>query len=200
VEGQREDPQGLECTSCHEAHGNWGALINRERGVIRTTADGDSLSDNDAWVENAQIYVGTTLKYLHLSGTVWQGCTAPNAGGTCTDLTTTDSEGQTVYFYGYKLLSGVPELLVGQRRRELGGRRESARPGSLVRRVPHPSRPFGVRGTYHNHPTGCTACHGNPSADQTSKDFPHTSTFGDFLLSYPDGLCIGSCHTAGSLP
>jgi predicted CXXCH cytochrome family protein len=48
-------------------------------------------------------------------------------------------------------------------------------------------------GTFHNHPTGCTACHGNPTGDATSTDFPHTSKFGEFLKAYPDGLCI-SCH------
>ena len=53
-------------------------------------------------------------------------------------------------------------------------------------------------GTYHNHPTGCTSCHGNPN-DATSTDFPHTSTFQSFLKDYPDLLCI-NCHTAGSLP
>jgi hypothetical protein len=195
-----QDPQGLTCTSCHEAHGNWGALINSERGVIRTTADGTDLSDTDAWVNDAPIYVGATLKYLHLNGSVWQGCTATGGGGTCTDLTTTDSEGQTVYLYGYKLLSAYPNFSWDNGGESWG---VDTRAHDQARwcgecHTRHTPSEFG--GTYHNHPTGCTACHGNPASDPTSKDFPHTSTFGNFLTQYPDGLCIGSCHTAGSLP
>jgi predicted CXXCH cytochrome family protein len=53
-------------------------------------------------------------------------------------------------------------------------------------------------GTYHSHPTGCTACHGNP-ADGSSADFPHSSTNAFLLKAVPDALCI-TCHKAGSLP
>ena len=52
-------------------------------------------------------------------------------------------------------------------------------------------------GTFHNHPTPCAYCHGNPSIPQGgSNDFPHTSTNTDFLKQLPDGLCI-ACHTGG---
>jgi hypothetical protein len=53
-------------------------------------------------------------------------------------------------------------------------------------------------GQWHSHPTGCTACHGNP-ADGSSADFPHSSTNEFMLQEFPDALCI-SCHTPGSLP
>jgi hypothetical protein len=53
-------------------------------------------------------------------------------------------------------------------------------------------------GQYHSHPTGCTACHGNP-VDGTSSDFPHSSTSEVLLKEVPDALCI-ECHVAGSLP
>jgi hypothetical protein len=131
---------------------------------------------------------------------VWQSCTATGGGGTCTNLTTTDSEGQTVYLYGYKLLSAYPNFSWDNGGESWGldsHAHDQARwCGECHSR--HVDTSFG--GTYHNHPTGCNACHGNPANDPTSKDFPHTSTFGNFLTQYPDGLCIGSCHTAGSLP
>lgn len=53
-------------------------------------------------------------------------------------------------------------------------------------------------GQWHSHPTGCTACHGNP-ADGSSADFPHSSTNEFMLQAFPDALCI-TCHTPGSLP
>jgi hypothetical protein len=203
----------LECTSCHTPHGEQGRLINSTSGVIRTTADGDGLSDPDTWVNDAPIYFGTDpatrqplKQYLHLNGTVWQACTQTGGAGTCTDLTTRDSEGQTVYLFGYKMLTAYPNhdytgSALG------GGGGESwgvdARSHDQARwcGTCHPNKVAAeYGGTYHNHPTGCTACHGNPTDQGTvSADFPHTSTFAMFLKSYPDGLCV-SCHTAGSLP
>lgn len=53
-------------------------------------------------------------------------------------------------------------------------------------------------GQWHSHPTGCTACHGNP-ADGSSADFPHSSTNEFMLQEFPDALCL-ECHTPGSLP
>jgi len=64
-----------------------------------------------------------------------------------------------------------------------------------------PGAVYATAGTYHNHPTACTYCHGNPliatAAGVSSKDFPHTSGNSSLLKQYPDGLCI-NCHT--SLP
>jgi nitrate/TMAO reductase-like tetraheme cytochrome c subunit len=192
---------GLQCTSCHTSHGDFGALINSENGVIRTTAVDNDITDVDVWQDGAPIYRSATLKYLNLGGDgVWEAC-SDEAGTTgCADLTTTDSEGQTVYLYGYKLLSAYPNYNwdgggeswgVDYRNHDQARWCGSCHPNKVATE-------YG--GTYHNHPTGCTACHGNPSNDATSKDFPHTSSFDNFLLSYPDGLCVGSCHTAGSLP
>jgi hypothetical protein len=159
-----QEPAGLSCTSCHTSHGNWGQLVNSERGVIRTTADG-----------------------------VWEQCS--DAAGTtgCVDFTMTDSEGQTVYGYGYKLLSAYPNFnWTGGG--ESWGLDASAHDQGRWCGSCHPNKvDTAYGGTFHNHPTGCTACHGNPTGDTTSTDFPHTSTFGEFLKSYPDGLCI-SCH------
>jgi Doubled CXXCH motif (Paired_CXXCH_1) len=52
-------------------------------------------------------------------------------------------------------------------------------------------------GQYHNHPTGCDACHGNDAAGDA--DFPHSSSSQMMLRAIPDALCL-ECHTAGSLP
>jgi doubled CXXCH motif protein len=199
---------GLQCTSCHTAHGNYGALINSERGVVRTTANGASLDTGQPFAENTQIYYGTdpvtfqpAVKYLHLNGTVWQACTAASGGGTCTNLTTKDSSGNTVYLYGYKMLSAYPNFNWDGGGESWGLDRythDQARWCGTCH-PKHVSGDFGAAFTYHNHPTGCNACHGNPAGDSTSTDFPHTSTFADFLKKYPDGLCI-DCHTAGALP
>jgi hypothetical protein len=53
-------------------------------------------------------------------------------------------------------------------------------------------------GQWHSHPTGCTACHGNP-ADGSSADFPHSSTNEFMLQEVPDALCL-ECHHPGALP
>ena len=52
---------------------------------------------------------------------------------------------------------------------------------------------------HQNHPPFCASCHGNPSNDPTSLDFPHTSSNPYLLTSNGDGICIG-CHSKGSLP
>lgn len=53
-------------------------------------------------------------------------------------------------------------------------------------------------GQYHNHPTGCDACHGNDASGDA--DFPHSSSSGpEMLVEIPDALCL-ECHVAGSLP
>lgn len=198
--GNTQDPDGLQCTSCHTAHGDFGALVNSERGVVRTTAGGSSLDTAQTFAEGRAIYLGSALRYLHQVGGVWQGCTDLTYT-TCTPLTTTDSEGQTVYLYGYKMLSAYPNFNWDGGGESWGLDRythDQARwCGSCHPK--HVSTDFGTSFTYHNHPTGCNACHGNPTNDPTSVDFPHTSTFANFLKQYPDGLCI-TCHTAGALP
>jgi hypothetical protein len=54
-------------------------------------------------------------------------------------------------------------------------------------------------GQWHNHPTGCTACHGNMGDGGISADFPHSSTNEFMLQEFPDALCL-ECHQPGSLP
>jgi Doubled CXXCH motif (Paired_CXXCH_1) len=198
---QNANPEGLTCTSCHEAHGNFGSLINSERGVVRSTAGGTSLDTAQTWASGRAIYVGRNLKYLHLNGTVWQYCDDAAQTLNCVNATTLDSESQTVSLYGYKLLTAYPNFNWDGGGESWGldaSSHDQARwCGTCHTR--HVSSDFGAGFTYHNHPTGCTACHGNPANDTTSTDFPHTSSFDNFLKKYPDGLCI-DCHTAGQLP
>jgi hypothetical protein len=166
------------------------------------------------WGDGKPFYNGRTLAYMHLdaSPVQWEICTTPgpftanagaldgsSAGGTCSVMVTTDSEGQVATLYGYKLLSAYPNHQWTQPESwnmDISGHDASRWCGAC-----HPSKvssDFGTAFTFHNHPTSCTACHGNPN-DFTSFDFPHSSTFVRFLKAYPDALCI-NCHTAGSLP
>ncbi|HEU4527443.1 MAG TPA: cytochrome c3 family protein, partial [Actinomycetota bacterium] len=96
---------GLYCGSCHTPHGQWGQLINSkflrtqaDEQLVDPEADGD-LTDVDSWENNTPIYqyAGTngrtpTIFYLWQAAgsTVWQKCTAPNGGGTCSYLTKTN--------------------------------------------------------------------------------------------------------------
>ncbi len=189
---------GLYCGSCHTPHGDFGRLINSPNGGADTTADGDP--DVDAWANDTAIYLGTVIRYLwyDTAEKVWKACTAQNGGGTCTYLLATDTEGEDAYLYGYKLLSAHPNHSWEKPVRSWGvdyRNRDQVRWCGRCHDMAVPSE-FG--GTYHNHPTSCTACHGNPR-DATSNDFPHTSTFDRLLGDYPDLLCI-NCHSAGSLP
>ncbi len=178
--------------------------------------------------EGAPAFVGAgaaggVQAYLHLdaSPVVWESCpldpqsagyaltavggavdTVVNTGnsGSCSYLTATDSEGQTVYLYGYKLLSAYPNHSWAQGPESWGMSNHSHDVARWCGRCHNQAVDSAIdaTSTYHNHPTGCTACHGNPN-DMTSFDFPHTSTFSKLLKDYPDALCI-NCHTAGSLP
>jgi hypothetical protein len=49
-------------------------------------------------------------------------------------------------------------------------------------------------GAVHAHPTGCDACHGNPTPASGVADFPHSTMNESMLKQMPDGLCI-TCHT-----
>jgi hypothetical protein len=226
-------PDGLQCTSCHTSHGDFGRLVNSPTGVVRTTADGGDLSTGHTWAEGQLIYFGTdfatnepAIQQLHLdtdyttgatNQSIWLACNQGAvtavadgldtvSGVPCQYLQITDSEGQLSSLFGYKLLTAFPNYdylgsALGGGGGESWGLDTRSHDQARWCGTCHPTKVsdlFG--GTYHNHPTGCTSCHGNPSADATSKDFPHTSTFGQFLTSYPDGLCVGRCHTAGSLP
>jgi predicted CXXCH cytochrome family protein len=193
---------GLYCGSCHTPHGNFGRLINSETGGVRTTGDGDgSLMDVDAFAEDTAIMYGrpAAVRYLHYDSTnrVWQACNE-TADITCTNLVATDTEGESAYLYGYKLLSAYPNHSWELGAESWGLDSYEHDMSRWCGRCHDEAIPSEYGGTYHNHPTGCTACHGVPN-DATSTDFPHTSTFINFLKDYPDLLCI-NCHTAGSLP
>ncbi len=191
---------GLYCASCHTPHGEYGQAANTKK--VWTSTDGSfgtmSLVN---WAEGTQIWwknptTGTwAQKYLHVGASGWEVCDAGNTN--CVPAQIRDSENQLVYLYGYKLLSAYPNHQYAQA--QSWGTDKYDHDGMKWCGVCHPSRiDVAAGGTYHNHPTGCTACHGNP-ADATSADFPHTSTFSEFLKNYPDALCV-TCHTSGSLP
>jgi hypothetical protein len=198
---------GLYCSSCHTAHGDSGQLVNNWQ----------SPANDDAAVSwNA--FGTTTWKsgFLH-KGTdgIWEGCTATGGGGTCEDLVVNSGQGTEAYLYGYKLLAASPNHAYGATQPWGATRPKTFNATTNATDVMswcqtcHQSKSetkvvSGVRvldSTKHMHPTGCTACHGNPYTLPVGgvADFPHTSTNADFLKDYPDALCL-SCHTSGSLP
>lgn len=181
------------CMQCHEVHEAPGEYAqNRRQLGTQTVVD---------WAEGTQIrWKNPTTgqwarKYLHLGASGWEVCDAGNTN--CVPAQVKDSEGQLVYLYGYELLSAYPNHTSSQVKG--WGVDKYEHDGAKWCGTCHPSRiDVAAGGTYHNHPRGCTACHGNP-ADGSSADFPHTSTLGEFLINHPDALCI-TCHTSGSLP
>jgi len=215
---------GLYCGSCHTPHGEFGQLINSE--WVYTSASG-TLSVQP-WTTGTAIYWDDpatpahsyAVRYLYqpAPGDPWQVCT-DTTYTTCSYAQTYDAEGQLVSLYGFKLLSSSPNHQYPPPGTPPSGtfyldnvNRTGARAGVRSYNTDiynHDGMLFcgtchsrsvddSAGGTYHNHPTGCEACHGNPR-DGSSFDYPHTSTFAYFLQEYPDALCI-TCHTAGSLP
>lgn len=205
-------------------------------GPDNNSANGSVAAGARTWQEGAPIYqyktasARPTVYYLHRdvspapgAGPVWTKCDQSTTGalqavtinpdalddvayGTCSLLTTTDSEGQDVYLFGYKLLTAYPNhsWLKGESWGVAYRGRDQARWCGTCHTTKVGAE-YGVEGefavngtTYHSHPTACYYCHGAPT-DGTSADFPHTSDKGYLLSAYPDALCIG-CHTAGSLP
>lgn len=159
------------------------------------------------------------LLYLHRNTTgtpYWEVC-ANTTYTSCTpwkveaqDGGFNRPDGARVSAYGYRLLSAYPnhswkvpaswgaDLRLDDQPSWCGkchpSRVDAMFPAAWVNGVEGYS---GSAGTYHNHPTPCTYCHGNPSLPQGgSNDFPHTSSNTNFLKQYPDGLCI-QCHTGG---
>jgi len=191
---------GLYCGSCHTPHGEYGQAVNTRKVVTSTDGTWATQAVVD-WKEGTQIWWKNPTtgawarKYLHLGASGWEVCDAGNTN--CVPAQVKDSEGQLVSLYGYKLLSAYPNHTYAQVKS--WGVDRYDHDGAKWCGTCHPSRiDVAAGGTYHNHPTGCTACHGNP-ADGSSADFPHTSTLGEFLVNYPDALCI-TCHTSGTLP
>lgn len=171
---------GLYCGSCHTPHGEWGQLANNwdpgvdEGSVIWWTDPASGLQ---------------TEKTLHFdSGAdAWQVCDPGPVN--CAWAQIRDAEQQLVPLYGYKMLAEFPNhtYSTSQTYHTEQYNDDGARwCGSC-----HPSRIDSS--TFHNHNTGCDACHGNP-ADASSADFPHTSSTESLLRAYPDALCL-TCHT-----
>jgi predicted CXXCH cytochrome family protein len=215
---------GLYCGSCHTPHGDFGQLINSR--WLRTQANEGSssgvLTDVNPWQNDAAIYqyagaTGTspTIFYLYNDAGAWKKCPVPTSDpawslATCTMLTKTNRSGaptddigqENIYLYGYKLLSAYPNHNYGTPESwGVGYRDTDAARWCGACHASKVSDHFGAPFTENNHPTACGYCHGIPS-DQSiaSTDYPHTSTKVNFLVALPDALCIGTCHTQGSLP
>jgi hypothetical protein len=199
---------GLYCGDCHTPHGDFGQLVNSQYYRTSIGAPVDDLAVA-TWAEGAAYTInGGATRYLHKDADpagVWESCTAtspaPIAGlpdTNCSYLTATDTEGESAYLYGYKLLSEYPNHSWSDEPVSWGMEMYGHDSAQWCGRCHDLATPSQYGGTVHSHPTGCTSCHGNPN-DATSTDFPHTSTFQSLLKDYPDLLCI-NCHTAGSLP
>lgn len=221
-----ETAGGLYCGSCHTPHGEFGQLINSfqyrtgaNEDPTHTTGTG-SLLDVTAWANGNPFFSGGSLRYLWYDTDptattpepgVWLACTATPASDPagslptgCSYLTATDTEGESAYLYGYKLLSAYPNHSWRGGGAAVNVQGVAAGPESwgMDYQTHDQQRWCGrchdltVDGAYggpsHTHGTACTACHGNPN-DGTSTDFPHTSTFDRLLKDYPDLLCI-TCH------
>jgi len=214
---------GLYCGSCHTPHGEFGQLINSEWVYTSAGSAGASEPTVQPWANDTAIYWDDpatpehsyAVMYLFQPsvGAAWQVCT-DTSHTTCYYAQTYDAEGQLVSLYGFKLLSSSPNHQYPPPATPPSGtfyldNVNRTGPRAAVRsyntdEYNHDGMLFcgtchsrnvddSAGGTYHNHPTGCEACHGNPR-DGTSFDYPHTSTFAYFLQEYPDALCI-TCHT-----
>ena len=220
---------GMYCGLCHTPHGEFGQLINSEWVYTSAGSAGASPPTVQPWATDTAIYwddpatpdQSYAVMYLYQpsAGAPWQVCT-DTSHTTCYYAQTLDAEGQLVSLYGFKLLSSSPNHQYPFPGTPPSGtlyyddvNRTGARAGVRSYNTDiynHDGMLFcgtchsrnvddSYGGTYHNHPTGCEACHGNPANDATSNDYPHTSTFQYLLQDVPDALCI-TCHTAGSLP
>ncbi len=170
-----------------------------------------------AWAEGSPIWFQNVRQVLHKDTdptttdpepAVWEVCgnttitTVPagidtwdNAGTAtaCKYAQVNDAEANLSSLYGYKLLSAYPNHTYSSPKSVQTDKYNHDQP--LWCGACHKTRidaEFPGAGAYHNHPTGCSTCHGNP-ADGTSADFPHTSTMSKLLTRYPDALCV-NCH------
>ena len=177
-------------------------------GGATTNADGSpkyAASSQQAYWQTCASGAGTV-------GSPWSGCVPWQMR---------DQAGQIVSTFGYKLLSAYPNhtyavpgswgaISANTDMQSWCGKCHPSRVNANMpvawTQVPGYGNPDGQggaattgnAGTYHNHPTACTYCHGNPSypaqnGDPATKDFPHTSQNTSLLKAYPDGLCI-TCH------
>jgi hypothetical protein len=216
---------GLYCMNCHTPHGEFGQLINSESVYTSAGSAGASPPTVQPWATDTAIYwddpatpdQSYAVMYLYQpsAGAPWQVCT-DTSHTTCYYAQTLDAEGQLVSLYGFKLLSSSPNHQYPFPGTPPSGtlyyddvNRTGARAGVRSYNTDiynHDGMLFcgtchsrnvddSYGGTYHNHPTGCEACHGNPANDATSNDYPHTSTFQYLLQDVPDALCI-TCHSS----
>jgi hypothetical protein len=131
----------------------------------------------------------------------WRRCGSAGAvvfgagyGSACTAWAQVrDAEGQLVSLYGFQLLSSGPNHQFAPAKVKSYGTAYGGADSAEWCGTCHTQRWDDPNGTHANHPGACTRCHGNP-IDQTSFDFPHTSTVARLLTQLPDGLCI-RCHT-----
>ncbi len=218
---------GMYCALCHTPHGEFGQLINSEWTYTSAGSAGASPPTVEPWATGTAIWWASPaggadqIRYLYQAnpGDPWEVCT-DTTYTTCDYAQTLDAEDQVVSLYGYKLLTSSPNHQYPPPGSPPSGtfylddvNRTGARAGVRSMHTDehnHDGMLFcgtchsrsvddSYGGTYHNHPTGCEACHGNPANDATSNDYPHTSSFQYLLQDVPDALCI-TCHTAGSLP
>jgi len=196
---------GLYCASCHTPHGSSGQVVNN---WTQAADEGTSIS-----VDNGVAPLIWTTKWLDYDETVgaWAFCAssgdvvmASSGPGSCVTAippksgsswaTVLDAAGVTKYLFAYNLLSAGPN-------------HQYSAGHTTFRTVSEGTDVYDWCATCHtskvdvshNHYTTCYACHGNPSNDVNSDDFPHSSTADTLLKEYPDGLCL-NCHTKGSLP
>jgi hypothetical protein len=133
-------------------------------------------------------------------------CSGPAVPIVFSNIQVRDAEGQLVSLDGYKLLSKYPNhQYANEQTFDLAAHSlDQAGWCAVCHNKNLDASSTGGTG-YHDHPTGCSSCHGNPNptdsegGTHTDLDYPHTSSMPDFLKDYPDALCE-SCHTAGSLP
>lgn len=208
---------GLYCASCHTPHGEQGAAVNTRWLWVSDATGAIPTLTKYAWAEGSPIWFGSVRQVLHKDTdptatdpepAVWEVCgnttitTVPagidtwdNAGTAtaCKYAQINDAEGNLSSLYGYKLLSAYPNHTYSSPASYSTDKYNHDQPYWCA--ACHKSRldsEFPGAGSFHNHPTGCSTCHGNP-ADGSSADFPHTSTMQKLLTRYPDALCV-NCH------
>ncbi|NIA24950.1 MAG: hypothetical protein GWP04_05210 [Gammaproteobacteria bacterium] len=200
--GTSDASGGLYCASCHTPHGTFGQVVNdwtkaSDEGTSIYIDSGSPPTWSQVWLDYDE--ANDAWAFCALSGDVittstgTDSCMSASTAG-ATWATVSDAAGVSKYLFAYNLLTPGPN--------------HQYSPGEATFRTLNDGTDVydwcatchtGKSDTAHNHYTTCYACHGNPSADSASDDFPHSSTFSTLLKEYPDGLCL-NCHTSGSLP
>ncbi|GBE22404.1 MAG TPA: hypothetical protein ENH00_12485 [Actinobacteria bacterium] len=205
---------GLYCASCHTPHGSFGQVVNNWTKPTAANPSVFNYEGTSIEVDNGAVPLVWTTVWLDYDETedAWAFCDTLGHVVTATDTgfdscettqatasvsswaTVKNAANQDSYLFAYNLLSAGPNHQYGAGHSTF----RTVDKGTDVYdwcATCHTSK----SSTMHNHYTTCYACHGNPSADTNSKDFPHSSTADTLLKAYPDGMCV-NCHTSGSLP